>query len=241
MGIIDSMGTGAGAVTFPKTISLAERRAEIIAAEEDYFRTPLPLYVLYERRPCADGPNRIEVACASNHGHDGLALYLSPLDALLDAKVRNNTGRNLCVHPFEAIDPLTHLAHHEDWLCLNLVYGFAACGKKLVLSQRGELQAMATAFGNKITRGMCEHFQLPFHRDMFDFLNVLHSAAGLHDYGDILEDQANASPMELDGEAREAMERIGPAFIGKHIITDVALYDPIEQRWRFVPLAALRD
>ena len=224
------------------TITLAAIREEALADPAHVFHSSLPLYILVEKRSGPDNPDWIDIACLNRDGAEGMMVYLSPLDALLDSKARNRKGGEFFIHPFEAIDPRPYIASHDHWLTLYLVYGFAARAEKLVLSDSGELQAMTLVTHFRITPDQFDHFQLAFPDELIDSLNAMHVTAGLHDYGGILEDQADVSLEELDRDAQEATRRIGPFVTGgSDDITGCAVYDPIEQRWRFAVFTDIPD
>jgi hypothetical protein len=225
-----------------KSATLAEVQAELAARPEHVFHSSLSLYVIAEKRPRPDCPDWVEVGCLDKDGAEGMMVYLSPLDALLDANIRSSDGGRYHVHPFEALDPRPFIAGHHHWLTLYLVYGFAARGNHLLLSERGNVQALTVGMHFQITPDIFDHFHLSFSDDLIEELNVLHRTAGLYDYGDILTELTECSAEELDQKAQEATERIGNPICGDNDhVTHCALYDPIEQRWRFAAFADIAD
>jgi hypothetical protein len=220
-----------------KSATLAEVQDEL-ARSEHVFHSSLSLYIIVENRPRPGCPSWVEVGCLDLNGAEGMMVYLSPLDALLDAKVRNRDGRRYHVHPFEALDPRPYIAAHNHWLTLYLVYGFAARGKHLLVSERGNVQALTLRTHFQITPDMFDHFHLSFPDGLVGELNAVHHTAGIHDYGDILNELTECSVQDLDRQAQEATERIGEPVSGDNEnVTHCALYDPIEQRWRFAAFA----
>jgi len=221
-----------------ESATLAEVLAELAASPDHVFHSSLSLYIIAENRPRPECPNWVEVGCLNISGAEGMMVYLSPLDALLDARARNCDGGRYHVHPFEAIDPRPYISKHDHWLTLYLVYGFAARGKHLLVSERGHVQALALGTHFQITPDMYDHFHLAFPDSLVDELNAVHHTAGIYDYGDILSELTGCSAHDLDRQAEEATERIGEPVSGdSENVTHCALYDPIEQRWRFAAFA----
>jgi hypothetical protein len=221
-----------------KPATLAQVRTELATNRAHVFHSSLTLYVLAEKRPRPDNPDWIEVGCLNQSGVVGMMVYLSPLDALLDAKMRNRKGANVRVHPFEAIDPRPFIAEHEDWLTVYLVYGFAGRGKQMLVSQRGDIQALTSGLHFHVTPDQREHFHLSFSDEVVAGINALHRAANMHDYARIVEEQAECSFHELERLAQEATQCAQSAvIIGNDNITHCALYDPIERKWSFAALA----
>ena len=71
---------------------LAEVQSELAASTDHVFHSSLSLYIIAENRPRPDCPNWVEVGCLKKDDAEGMMVYLSPLDALLDAQVRNRDG-----------------------------------------------------------------------------------------------------------------------------------------------------
>ncbi len=222
--------------------TLAEVKAGLAARPEHVFHSSLSLYIIAENCPRPDCPEWVEVGCLNKNGAEGMVVYLSPLDALLDAKGRNRDGGNYCVHPFEAIDPRPYVANHNGWFTLYLVYGFAARGKHLLVSERGDAQALTLDMHYQIPPDMSDHFHLLFTDKVLWQINAVHRLAGLHDYGRVVDELAECSSQDLGQQTQEAANRIGQPVTGDdERVSHCALYDPVEQRWQFAAFADLRD
>ena len=219
------------------TETLAEIRAKTIAASEHVFHASLPLYVLVEKRPRPDNPDWVEVGCWLQDGAEGMMVYLSPIDAMIDINARNRSGRRFAIFPFEAVDPRHFIQEHAGWLTVYLVYGFAARRRRLILSNEGELLPLTKANHFQITPEMKDHFHLNFHADAMAWLERMHVNAGMHDYAQIVRDLADASTAETVIHAHEALQRVKSPERGTTNITDCGLYDPVEQQWRFASFA----
>jgi hypothetical protein len=96
------------------------------------------LYVLLEKRPRPDAPDWVEVGSWKQGDADGMMMYLSLIDAMIDLYSRNRESRRYQIFPFEAIDPRPFIKGHEGWLTVYLAYGFAARSDGLLLSEKGE-------------------------------------------------------------------------------------------------------
>jgi hypothetical protein len=160
---------------------------------------------------------------------------------VLDAKSRNRTGAQFRVYPFEEIDPRPYLIEHDSWLTVYTVYGFAARGKHLVVGRHGEVQALIMGVHFRITPNHFEHFHVHFPDEMTDKIDAFQRAANMHDYGRVIEELAECSFPELERQAQEAEQRIEHPIVGEDNITHGALYDPIEQKWRFAAFAAFAN
>lgn len=170
-----------------KSATLAEFAADLARNARCAFHSSLSLYALADKRPKPGQPDWVEVGCIKNHGVDGMLVYLSPLDALLDAQSRNRSGAQYRVYPFEAIDPRPYIKEHDGWFTVYVGYGFAARGRHLVVSARGAVQARIMGVHFRITPDAFEHFHIDFSEAMIDKINTFHRAANMHDYGRVIE------------------------------------------------------
>lgn len=229
-----------------KSVTLAEFAADLARNRQCAFHSSLSLYALAQKRPKPGNPDWVEVGCLKN-GKDrpeGMLVYLSPLDALLDAQTRNRAGAQYRVYPFEAIDPRPYITEHDSWFTVYVGYGFAARGNHLVVSRRGDVQALIMGVHFRIMPDEFEHFHINFSDAMIDKINAFHRAANMHDYGRVIEELAECSSSELERQAQEATQRIKQAIPGDETdanITHCAVYDPVEQKWRFAAFADVAD
>lgn len=216
-----------------KISTLADVKTDLKAKHSQILHSSLTLYVLAERRPTPINPDWVDVGCLNKNGAVGMMAYLSPLDALLDAAVRNHGGARFEVQPFEAIDPRPFITSHDNWLTVYLAYGFAARGKSLVVGYRGHVQALTTCTHFHIPTETIDHFHLSFSDELIGYINAIHRSAGISDFGRIAEEQAETSLQQLNQQAKEAAGRIKQTVIGHDNISHCALYDPVEQQWCF--------
>ncbi len=219
--------------------TLAGIRAKLDEAPHHIFHASLPLYILLEKRPRPDNHDWVEVGCWKQGNAEGMMVYLSLIDAMIDLYGRNRNGGRYRIFPFEAIDPRAFIDGHGGWFTVYLVYGFAARGNRLLLNERGEPMSMTHATHFQITPDMADHFHLQFGDKMVAWLERLHDKAGMPDYGRIVDELAVASSDELNRHAGEALQRIERPDAGRDNITHCGLYDPIEQCWRYVAFADL--
>lgn len=231
------MGTGGRAMS--AQLSLADIRKKAHDAPDHVFCCNLPLYILLEKRPRPDNPDWVEIACWKQDGAEGVMVYISIIDAMIDLYSRNRDSRRYQIFPFESIDPRPFIKGHGGWLTVYLVYGFAATSDGLLLSKRGEPMSLMQGTHFQIDPDSTEHFHLQFGEKILAWLDHLHERAGMSDYGRIAQEQAEASAAELHGLAREALHRLGNPPAGESESTHCALYDPIDQRWRLVAHAEL--
>jgi hypothetical protein len=138
-------------MTIHESGTLADVKAELATKPDLVIHSSLSLYIIAEKCPRLDNPDWVEVGCLNKNGAEGMMVYLSPLDALIDARVRNRIGRNYCVHPLEAIDPRPYLTSHDHWFTVYLVYAFTGRSKQVLVSERGDMQSL--------TLGMLFEFQ----------------------------------------------------------------------------------
>ncbi len=218
--------------------SLADIRAQLNDAHDHVFCCALPLYVLLEKRPRPDAPDWVEVGCWKQGEAEGMMVYLSIIDAMIELHSRNRNGSRYQIFPFEAIDPRPFIKGHGGWLTVYLVYGFAAAHDGLLLSDRGEPMSLMQASHFQIDPST-EHFHLAFHDGLLSWLDRLHTTAGIPDYRRIAQEHAEASAAELNDLAQDALRRIERASSRAIESTHCALYDPIEQRWRLIAHADL--
>ena len=96
--------------------SLADIRAQLHDSPDHVFCCKLPLDVLLEKRPRPDAPDWVEVGCWKQGDAEGMMVYLSLIDAMIDLYSRNRESRRYQIFPFEAIDPRPFIKGHEGWL-----------------------------------------------------------------------------------------------------------------------------
>lgn len=211
------------------------------SAPDRIFHASLPLYILLEKRPKLGRPNWVEVGCwKEKGGAEGVMVYLTLIDAMLDLNVRNRAGGKYRIFPFESIDPRPYIQEKNDWFSVYLVYGFAACDNRLIVSKRGEIISLAHATHFHITPNMANHFHLSFADKMLEWLSLLHIKAQIPDYARIAKELTESSPTEINRMAHAAMQHVESPVLGDEA-EQCALYDPIEQQWRFVAFADLRN
>ena len=73
---------------------------------------------------------------------------------------------------------------------------------------------------------------------MLEWLSLLHIKAKIPDYARITEELAESSSAEINRVTRTAMQGIEKPISGDEA-EQCALYDPIEQQWRFVAFDGL--
>ncbi len=219
--------------------TLAEIRTKAHEAPDHVFCCNLPLYVLLEKRPRPDAPDWVEVGCWKQGDAEGMMVYLSLIDAMIDLYSRNREGRRYQIFPFESIDPRPFIKGHEGWLTVYLAYGFAAQHDGLILSERGEPMSLLQGTHFQISPDSTEHFHLQFGDKLLAWLDRLHATAGIPDYSQVAQEHADSSSAELNAMAQEALHRIEAHGGGQTESSHCALYDPIEQRWRLVAFADL--
>lgn len=205
--------------------------------DEHVFHASLPLYILLERCPRLDNPNWVDIGCWRHGEIEGMMVYLSPIDAMIDLYDRNANGSKYEIYPFVSIDPRDFIQEHGGWFTVCLVYGFAARDKQLVLSERENLMAMVNITHFRISDEMFQHFHLEFGDATHAWLDRLHRGAGVPDYNRQIAELGKTSFFELNQLAGEALERVGSRGSGADSISSVGIYDSVEQRWRFAALA----
>lgn len=167
-------------------------------------------------------------------------VYLSPIDAMIDLYSRNCEGRRYQIFPFEAIDPRPFIKEHESWLTVYLAYGFAARSDGLLPSERAEPMPLMQGMYFQISPDSAEHFHLQFDDELLTWLDRLHRTAGIPDYGRVAQEHAEASSVELNAMAQDALRQVKAHSGEQTESSHCALYDPIEQCWRLVAFADLR-
>ena len=219
--------------------TLAEIRSKAYEAPDHVFCCNLPLYILLEKRPRPDAPDWVEVGCWKQGDAEGMMVYLSLIDAMIDLYSRNRESRRYQIFPFEAIDPRPFIKGHEGWLTVYLAYGFAARSDGLILSERGEPMSLMQGMHFQISPDSNEHFHLQFGDKLLAWLDQLHHTAGIPDYSRVAREHAECSSAELNSMTQEALRRIKAHIGGQVESSHCGLYDPIEQQWRLVAFADL--
>lgn len=222
----------------PLTHTEVTGRAEPVC--ERIFHASLPLHILLERRPRPDNPNWVDIGCWRHGNIDGMMVYLSPIDAMIDMYDRNKNGGKFEISPFVSIDPREFIQEHDGWFTVCLVYGFAARANRLVQSEQGHLMPLVSITHFRISDQMSEHFHLEFGNKTHAWLERLHCSAGIPDYVRVHQDLNMASFFELTKLTSAALERVDSPDRGRENITHAGLYDAVEQTWRFVALSDLR-
>jgi hypothetical protein len=214
--------------------TLSEQRQEIYQDQNMLMCCSMALYVRLERNTRPDCPDYVELACYSLKGTEGILLYQSPVDALIS---QGNIGRRAHqLYPFEAIDPRIFIQSHDGWLTLYIVYGFAANNNKLLLNESGfPCPHIHTIYIPFDLENIPEHIHIDFSGNtIIDRLNKLHRQVGLPDYQSLVYEQAQCSMAELEIMTSAALQAVDYQDAQDHEVTQCAIYDPIEVKWRFV-------
>ena len=219
--------------------TFAAWRDAVQSAEDTVIHASLPFFALADNRPTPDQPNWVEIACfkRKNNG-EGILAYLSLVDAELDRQNFNRDGCGYRIVPFEAIDPRHFIRTHERWLSVYAVYGFAARGAHLLTNATGQLQALSHIKHFHIAPESEAHFHLSFGAQAIDWLGTLHRAAGIPDYANMIEELAGLSAAEIKLHAQDALRQVKTMMGGGSQVTHCAVYDTVEEQWRF---AAIKD
>jgi len=219
--------------------TLAAWRDAALSAGNTVFHSSLPFFALMENSPKPGQPDWGEMACFKriNNG-EGILTYLSLVDAALDQHILNSGGRNYRIVPFETIDPRHIISSHDNWLTVYSVYGFAARSDQLLTDAKGKLQALSHATHFHIAPELAEHFHLSFGQQAIDWLDTLHRTADIPDYARMTEDLAGSTTAEIERHAQDALRKADTTQGGSEHVTQCALFDTVEGRWRF---AAIND
>ncbi len=219
--------------------TLAQRQAALNDTHDHAFCTSLPLYALVERNPKPDDPDWAEVACLNAHGVEGMMVYLSPIDAMIDLHSRNREGRRFQLQPFEALNPRPFIEAREGWFTVCPVYGFAARNGRMMLDEDGDLMPLTKSLHFQVS-DPAQHFHMNIPEDFIASVRQLHRLMDYADYRRVADEMAADSLAELECHAREALECVEAGETGKDGITQCGLYDPIEGRWRIASFADVR-
>ncbi len=220
-------------------LSFADMRAKIHGDANHMMCSTLPLYILAEKRPHPGDPDWAEIGCFRQNGVEGVMAYLSPIDAMIDLQDRNRHGGQFHVRPFESLSPRPIIKANGGWLTVYLIYGYAASSQRLMRNELGGLAPLAQGVNFQIDADSTEHVHLQFGPGILGWLDRLHEKAGLLDQAQIRQEQAESSPAESHALAQAAVRAIKNPQTKHDNIAQCGLYDPIEQRWRFVNFADL--
>ncbi len=199
----------------------------------------LRLFALTKPSPRPGVPDWREVACVPHDGLEYLLTFLSPVDAFIERRWRNQDGSRYQVCPFVAIHPQHFLETHGQQLNMAIVYGYAASRGRVMTYRDSRVPAsMVVSKCFPIPREAGCHFHL-WWADTHAVLSDCYEAAGLVTYARTLDELATMPARALDKFASEAIEQAGGPFRSSHA-GEFAIYDTKARRWRFTDLDLLR-
>jgi len=215
--------------------TLAQVRQDLFESDENFCFCTLPLYILAEHHPQPDDPYTYRIA-GERYGEKGILVFLSPLDAALEKDARNQGGNRYEVMPFEILEPRQCVVEFDGFLSLLMVFGYAATERGLIPDEAGrqipltynvhEPMNVENMDDEKVTLGISP--------DITEWFDSFYQKVGILDYPKIIQDGANALPVEIEAMTSDALDRAN--FASKDAeITHCAAYDPLERAWRFVP------
>lgn len=210
------------------------------APEDHVFHSSLRLYVLAEHRPKPRQPDWIEVSCIHRGETDYMLAYASPVDARIEQDELNRSGKNYRIFPFDTINPLPFIESHGGRFNVCVIYGFAAHAGHLMADPTSGrvLIALGAWKSFPVPTEIREHLTLDF-GDMHGVLGRVYAVAGLASHADTLEELGTYEPVEIDRIAKSARLKI-KSRIRREIASEYAVYDVLEQRWRFANLNRVR-
>ncbi|MGO0788629.1 hypothetical protein ACTOWA_02020 [Herbaspirillum seropedicae] len=202
------------------------------------------LYLLVRAHPpasAAAAEGRCEVMCesiavGSLAGRDAMVVYLSPLEADIDAAWNARSGGHyqvLAVHDFL---PDELLRQHRDSLpyCLHIGWG-ARDGRLAVRRDGGLVRVSAAALAwvsadVEAVRLVVEPFQLESRSRLWE-------GAGLYAHAEVEAKALTCTEPERRRHAQRAIVRLPGTVAAPPGINQLALYDLESAHWHFVPLS----
>lgn len=132
------------------------------------------------------------------------------------------------------------IRHHDGWLTLHILYGYAAHGNKLMRDAGGYPMGLTYPFHEKFE---AERIEDPIHLEFGEraaiWLNRVYHAVGLPDYPSLVSDQARSSMAELELLASIALQAAEYAEEEEYKTLQCAAFDPVEAEWRFADFESI--
>ncbi|WP_130928897.1 hypothetical protein [Pseudomonas sp. Sample_20] len=191
------------------------------------------LYGLVKTTGSSDDPNRqaVEILCmAQRTGGLAIRAFVSRLDAEL--MTRSADLGDYRVVALRTFDPTAIIDAHQGWLMLHVSCGFVALAGHSLL-KNGALIPMGWHVYSEVGRWTSRH-HLDLGVEMGDLLQSTFERNHLRNYNAWLNELDDATPAELSWQANEAWRAIQTATAPESREHCHALFDPVDNRWRFV-------
>ncbi|MQR02354.1 hypothetical protein [Glaciimonas soli] len=166
---------------------------------------------------------------------EGIAVFLSPIDAHIEALSLNKDFNEWEVTPFHQACPREFIQTHDFKLTIYLVYAMAATNGKLV----------GFRDGGSYPSGLLKPYQFDVSLEVvkqecftvvcnnLDAVDEIYGRSGIHNYYGTLLDIAEWSYSEKLAAAEHAV-KLCEITSDTSDINQCGLYDPLEKKWVFV-------
>lgn len=211
-----------------------------ISTPQVFFPTPdLYLAVHYEPRP--DCKNWGNVLCERHPEGKAICVYLSPIDAMLEAIFSSRPGKRFQVIPARKFDPREFINDHHGRLALDVHLGWIARDGKLIARQSGKPVACAVHHEMQVPPERENHVAFAFEADTVAIFERLYQNAGLVGYKETFARAQRWPRARRDRIVSNSIRRVSTFAPAGTEYNQVAVFDPEFEQWHFVPTAQLES
>lgn len=223
--------------TFPHGADAAGRPG---ALQQPHVEVLAPLYVLVSQQAAQPGPTPCRVLCepiriGQAAGTDAMVVYLSPLQACIDAAFLSLPAEQYQVVPASAFHPDQMIEQHHGRLPYCLHFAWAASNGCLVVRPEGGLVRLSTSRMGRMS-SLLDAIPLHIELNELDCYERMWEYAGLFAHAECHARDLAMNEPERKRHAARALARIPGVCLPVGPINQLALYDLESAHWHFVGL-----
>lgn len=193
------------------------------------------LYTLLEQYREPDGSTSQTIMRLQDEKGEGIIVCLSPLDTLIASSL--NVEKNPCCPFFlEGMDIGPYLRDNKGWISFQVVYGFGAHNNRLSLTPQNTLIPLNEILHANFEIGLPEYPVLSLDQRLREWIDSIHQKLDICDYAQHALEQAHMLSAELHPLMNKAMSVVRNANYKQSTVTQCAVFDPLEQHWKFIDL-----
>ncbi|KVP97080.1 hypothetical protein WJ97_14310 [Burkholderia ubonensis] len=179
--------------------------------------------------------------CERHSEGKAICVYLSPIDAMLEAIFSSRPGKRFEVIPARKFDPSVFINDNQGRLALDVHLGWFARDGQLIARPSGKPVACAVHHEILVHPEHAHHVAFTFEADTMAILERLYRSAGLVAYKETFAMAQGWPRARRDRIVSNSIRKVSTFAPAGTEYNQVALFDPEFEQWHFVPTAQLES
>ncbi|MBN3788748.1 hypothetical protein [Burkholderia sp. Ac-20353] len=198
------------------------------------------LYLICRNEPKPGNENWATVVCEQDDRGKAIGAYISPFDAMIDARLQQSDSRLYRVLPSTSFDVGNFINDHNNQLAVSFQIAWIANNGHILLRPSGRFTACSIIERSRIDDGQNSiHFAIPklaseMHARLLDI-------AGASSWQDSIDEFKSLPTLQREKLVTEAIQKIPGTRSGDHQHNELAFYELNKKQWRFIPLPLFDD